>query len=324
MATPAGDHPGGLAGPRHDAGGRPDDRRDLQPGADPAGVPLAAQAGADPADPGGRRYHLLHDPVRRADGRRHAAQRHADQPGRGRRPAFAEARRLPGVAWRAAGLAAVAHAGALPAVATRAAEQAAGGARLPGPACRGGAGQLPGAVLAVPQQQGTAPAGHPEQPGRRRHRLRQGPGPGRQPATPADRRRCPARRPVAGPCAQVADRAGGGRERAGTELRPQRLRSRDQPAAEGRGGPDQLLQRALLRYRDRGVGALHVLQPGPRGLQRRSRAHPGRPSRCVAARRPAGPVAGQPVRLQGHLRPRRLPGPEREQGSGPVRRRRVP
>lgn len=116
VATPAGDHPGGLAGPRHDAGGRPDDRRDLQPGADPAGVPLAAQAGADPADPGGRRYHLLHDPVRRADGRRHAAQRHADQPGRGRRPAFAEARRLPGVAWRAAGLAAVAHAGALPAV----------------------------------------------------------------------------------------------------------------------------------------------------------------------------------------------------------------
>ena len=112
-------------------------------------------------------------------------------------------------------------------------------------------------------------------------------------------------------------------ESAGTELRPQRLRSRDQPAAEGRGGPDQLLQCALLRYRDRGVGALHVLQPGPRGLQRRSRAHPGRPSRCVAARRPAGPVAGQPVRLQGHLRPRRLPGPEREQGSGPVRRRRV-
>ena len=164
----------GLAGPRHDAGGRPDDRRDLQPGADPAGVPLAAQAGADPADPGGRRYHLLHDPVRRADGRRHAAQRHADQPGRGRRPAFAEARRLPGVAWCAAGLAAVAHPGALPAVATRAAEQAAGGARLPGPARRGGAGQLPGAVLAVPQQQGTAPAGHPEQPGRRRHRLRQG------------------------------------------------------------------------------------------------------------------------------------------------------
>ncbi len=67
-----------------------------------------------------------------------------------------------------------------------------------------------GAVLAVPQQQGTAPAGHPEQPGRRRHRLRQGPGPGRQPAAAADRRRCPARRPVVQGHAQVADRAGGG------------------------------------------------------------------------------------------------------------------
>ena len=30
-----------------------------------------------------------------------------------------------------------------------------------------------------------------------------------------------------------------------------------------------------------------------------ARARPGRASRCVAARRPAGPVAGQPVRLQG-------------------------
>ena len=103
--------------------------------------------------------------------------------------------------------------------------------------------------------------------------------------------------------------AGGRRNAARAELGPQRLRAPDHAAARAH-RPGQLPRRHRLRHQHRGVVAMHVLALRPRPLRQGA----DRGQRVAAARarprRHRGPVARQPVRLQGRVRRaavRRLP-----------------
>ncbi|MDF5983327.1 DUF1705 domain-containing protein [Pseudomonas aeruginosa] len=187
-----------MAGPRHDAGGRPDDRRDLQPGADllafrwllkPA-LTLLILAAA------GTTYFMTQYGVLMDVGMlRNVMQTNPAEVADLLSPKLAVYLVLLRCA---AGLAARRTPVRYRPWPTRAAEQSCWWRSPAGPARRGGAGQYQGLSSLFRNNKETAPAGHPEQPGRRRHRLRQGPGPRPPPAAAADRRRCPARRPRQG------------------------------------------------------------------------------------------------------------------------------
>ena len=81
--------------------------------------------------------------------------------------------------------------------------------------------------------------------------------------------------------AAAAD-AGGGRNGARRPLRAQRLRAQHQPRDRG-AGPDQLCRRQLLRHQHRGLAAVHVLAPRPRGLRRAQAGAARTCSTCCSA-----------------------------------------
>src|SRR5690606_1628286 len=83
---------------------------------------------------------------------------------------------------------------------------------------------------------------------------------------------------------------------------PGRLHPPDHAAAGGDGRCHQLSRRPILRHQHRGLGAVHVLPRRPRRLRRGEDAEPAVAAARAAARRRAGAVARQPVRLQARVR----------------------